>query len=254
MLRYPGSKLNVRAILDEHVPAEVTSVAAPFFGGGAYEFHLARRGVHVVGADINGPLVNFWNMCRQDVSSVADMVVQLGAGLDNEGFHRLRHELMTDPGTNSIRAASAFFVLNRTSYNGIMRYYSPNAGRFTPSCVTRLRQLQWPPSLQALEHCDAFEFMERHRDKFWFLDPPYYKVKGGLYGLNADEHRFDHERLAAFLQCYPDARWVLTYDDTPVIRSMYESFATIRPLRVQYGCRHTIGREIIITPGKKCPD
>jgi DNA adenine methylase len=246
ILRYPGSKNSFRLELDKYVPGDVKSVASPFFGGGAYEFHLARNhGLNVVGSDLNGSLVNFWNMTRENPTTVADMVEVLGENMSKDKFHVMRESLMErGEGMND---AASFFVLNRTSYNGIMRYYAPNANRFTPSSVMRLRKFEWPSSLERLERCDAFEFLEKHPDKFWFLDPPYFGVKAGLYGLDACDHVFDHRRLATFLHERPNSRWMLTYDDHPEVWKMYEGWANVTPLNVHYSSRHTNKRELVIT-------
>lgn len=249
ILRYPGSKNGFKQQLDKHLPKDVRSVASPFFGGGAYEFHLARAGLRVVGADLNGTLVNFWNAAHVMPRELANAVSELGQDMSREKFHELRKELMASTG-ESLYAAASFFVLNRTSYNGIMRYYAPNANRFTTSCIERLRGLEWPESLEPLRSCDAFDFLEQHPDKFWFLDPPYYAVKGGLYGLDASDHVFDHVRLARFLESHPQARWMLTYDDHPDVRDMY-AFADIHPIDVHYSSRHTNKKEIVITNKKK---
>jgi DNA adenine methylase len=250
ILRYPGSKNSFCLELDKYVPADVCSVASPFFGGGAYEFHLARKeGVRVVGSDLNGSLVNFWNMTREDAGALASTVDVLGGGMSKERFHGMREGLLAGGEGGGMRDAASFFVLNRTSYNGIMRYYAPSAGRFTPSSVMRLRQFQWPAGLSALEQGDAFEFLEKHPDAFWFLDPPYFGVKAGLYGLDAGDHVFDHERLARFLyeRSGGGARWMLTYDDHPEVRKMYEGWAQVHPLKVHYSSRHTNKSELVIT-------
>jgi len=251
ILRYPGSKNSFRLALDAYVPDDVRCVASPFFGGGAYEFHLARvRGMSVVGADLNGSLVNFWNMTREDSSELANRVEMLGVSMDKPKFHGMRESLMGGGEGGGLNDAASFFVLNRTSYNGIMRYYAANAGRFTPSSVKRLREFEWPQGLARLERADAFEFLEKHPEKFWFLDPPYFGVKAGLYGLDAGGHVFDHARLATFLHERPSSRWVLTYDDHPGVREMYEGWSDVHTLDVHYASRHTNKRELVITSRK----
>jgi DNA adenine methylase len=236
--------------LDAVLPSDVTCVASPFFGGGAYEFHLARKGYNVVGADLNGALVNFWNATRNNANEVASMVEKVSGGgcLDRHEFERLRLKLMEDSciASDPLHAAAVFFVLNRSSYNGVMRYFS-NAGRFTPSSIARLRNFEWPSSMCELQTRDVFDFLEEHRDMFWFLDPPYFNVKGGLYGLDAKSHVFNHVEFASFLKrASPATRWMLTYDDTPEIRKLYE-FANVMSLNVHYCSRHTNKKELIIT-------
>ena len=244
MLRYPGSKRRLCAVLDAALPPDVTSVAAPFFGSGAYEFHLARRNISVVGADIDIYLVNYFNMLCTNAAGVAEKILKIGISIDRPAFSELREALLNRPRLNSVTNAAIYFILNRTSYNGIMAYFTPGT-RITQLAVQRLRRFSWPPALALLECCDVFEFLEKHGDKYWFLDPPYYGVRDGLYGLKRTNHAFDHERLAEFLRSRPAARWMLTYNDTPEIRALY-SFARIIAHDVMYKCKYTTKREVII--------
>lgn len=82
---------------------------------------------------------------------------------------------------------------------------------------------------------------------FFLIDPPYY-VKGPKLYLNRLAHEY-HERLAAQLSRMSDAAWVLTYDDCPEIRTMYEGWAHVKPYSLRYSASERRGgREILITP------
>ena len=54
---------------------------------------------------------------------------------------------------------------------------------------------------------------------FFYIDPPYYK-KGALLYLNSFTHD-KHLELSEFLNGNDKAKWILSYDDVPEIRSMY---------------------------------
>lgn len=81
---------------------------------------------------------------------------------------------------------------------------------------------------------------------FVYLDPPYY-VKGSELYLNFYQHK-DHIALSKSLQRVRDTRWVVTYDNTPQISSLYE-WADVQPFSLRYSA-HTAreGSELLISP------
>ena len=95
---------------------------------------------------------------------------------------------------------------------------------------------------------DAIE--TAHENCFLYLDPPYFEKGNQLYKFSMS--REDHEDLATRLRATP-ARWVLSYDDHPVIRQLYD-WATIHEISVTYSnavCRtekRPKNREIVIVP------
>jgi DNA adenine methylase len=52
-----------------------------------------------------------------------------------------------------------------------------------------------------------------------YLDPPYVEKSPELYEWSFDSH--EHDALAGALQGSDGFRWLLSYDDSPVIRSLY---------------------------------
>jgi DNA adenine methylase len=79
-----------------------------------------------------------------------------------------------------------------------------------------------------------------------YLDPPYYAKGPGLY-----LHAFgpeDHVRLRDAL-AQTRARWVLSYDDVPQVRSLYREWATLHATDMtRYSIQARATREILITP------
>ena len=54
---------------------------------------------------------------------------------------------------------------------------------------------------------------------FFYLDPPFYHKADSLYGYYFDEK--DHVDLRNYLNTL-DAPWMLSYDDAPEIRALYQ--------------------------------
>jgi DNA adenine methylase len=85
---------------------------------------------------------------------------------------------------------------------------------------------------------------------FIYLDPPYYEKGAQLYKHNMSPE--DHEDLATRLQACK-AQWLLSYDDHPRIRELYD-WAQIEPVFVKYSnavCKtdkRPKNQEIVIRP------
>jgi len=100
--------------------------------------------------------------------------------------------------------------------------------------------------LDALECLQRVNSFEEIRPSFVYLDPPYYR-KGPYLYLNALEHD-DHVRLAEFLRTKATFPWVMTYDDTPQIRAMYD-WCRVTRYSLRYSAqRKGFGSEILISP------
>ena len=82
----------------------------------------------------------------------------------------------------------------------------------------------------------------------FFIDPPYYGKGSRLY-LNVPLPDY-HERLAEKLRGIGDgAVWVLTYDDCPEVRNLYEEWANIQSFSLRYtAAERRQGEEVLITP------
>jgi DNA adenine methylase len=86
---------------------------------------------------------------------------------------------------------------------------------------------------------------------FVYLDPPYYEKGSQLYKYSMDDA--DHVRLANMLKSSP-CKWVLSYDDHPRIRELYD-WAAFHNIHLTYTIsnKHDDGtrpknREVVIVP------
>ena len=80
-----------------------------------------------------------------------------------------------------------------------------------------------------------------------FIDPPYFDKGKTLY-LNVLDEDY-HVALGDRLRFMAKAAWVLTYDDCPEIRRIYQDWATIRPFSLRYAAsERRSGKEILIVP------
>jgi len=119
---------------------------------------------------------------------------------------------------------------------------SPGHPRFTISSIDRLKHFNVKNFY--VENLDYKETINKHKDAFCYLDPPYLNGQA-LYGVKGNTHKdFDHEELAKILQ--DKERWIMSYNDCQEIRDLYSSF-TIISIEWVYGIsKNKSSNEILI--------
>jgi DNA adenine methylase len=244
-LRYPGGKFRAVQTLAPMAPKDCDVVISPFIGGGNLELHWAQEGKEVIAYDGFGPLVEFWQylLDSDDHPAMMDIIKSLYP-LSKEQFYALQKLLMDQAG---IFCAAYYFVLNRGSFSGTT--LSGGCGdpsqRFSLSAIARAEEFSRFNGRLTVCHSLWPNSLEKHPDEFMYLDPPY-MIKDRLYGHHGDLHEgFDHAGLAAALK-ERSAPWLLSYNDSPEIRELYQDF-TIQEVKWGYGmgtCKK--GAELVI--------
>jgi len=258
VLRYPGGKTRAVKTLLASFPTDVTVVVSPFFGGGALELALAsQRNCRVIANDKFEPLYNFWvtlkNNCTELVAEVRALMP-----LTKEMFYECRANV-TKIDMVAVKRAACYFALNRSSFSGstLSGGFSAQSAesRFNASRVERLLKVR----LENVEfyNMDCVPFLaEFGQDcsstRFIYLDPPYLLEGSGnkLYGSQGDMHEtFQHTALQASLLATPHKNWVMSYNNSDVIRAMYSGSCEFIEANWAYGMNKSKkSSEVIIRP------
>ena len=257
-LRYAGGKTNAIGLILEHLPALRTKkIVSPFFGGGSFEFAMASQlGYEVVGYDIFGMLVNFW---QQALAHPAELAAELAKLVpDKDNYTRNRHILLhywdtIKPAdlayktrdrielTDSEKARLIGSPLMQAAYYyyNMQLSYGPMFMGW-PSSVY-LKQDKYDTIVERIKtfapgnvsvKCASFEEVIRnHPNDFLFLDPPYYlgsdsKMFKGIYpnsNFAIHHNNFDHTLMCTLLKQHKGG-FFITYNDCPTIREMYKDF------------------------------
>ena len=97
-----------------------------------------------------------------------------------------------------------------------------------------------------ISNLDALEFFRAtttKKNSLVYLDPPYF-IKGHKLYKNFYEPK-DHIEIARELKRKRNAKWVVSYDDVPEIRDIYDSFSPITYFLNYSAGEKTIGTEVI---------
>ncbi len=235
-LRYPGGKSFAVDKIREYIPPGTKSLVSPFLGGGSVELSCAADGIEVYSSDAFEALINFWKHAQESPVLLSERV-RVYHPLSKNKFYSLQKGFYDIE--NELERAAVFFVLNRSSFSGttLSGGMSPEHPRFTESSIDTLRDFR--TSNLSVQCCDYTDTLRQHPSEFAYLDPPYANGEK-LYGNRGDMHDFDHERLHSILS--ERDGWVLSYNDDPTIRSMYDSYRIEAP-EWSYG---TKSKEILI--------
>ena len=248
--RYPGGKFYARRQILDLLPL-YDKYCEPFAGGASIFFAKEKSPTSILN-DLDEEVVNTLACIRDHVESLIDLLDGIPARKELHGYYKDEYRPMTN-----LERAFRWYYLNRTSYSGIMRpenCYWGFGDKFS------MRPENWPPHLRTVSdklqnvELTALDF-EKVIDGlpegfFVFIDPPYY---------NADQDKFynctfkieDHERLAACLLRNNDRlSFLLTYDDHPDVRSLYDWTTQLSSHEWNY----TINRTDDQKNGKKSKD
>lgn len=220
-LRYPGGKQRQASKINDLFPENTKEIIEPFAGGASVSIEFIRRGGSSKINDLFTPLFVYWKHANNNNSKLVGLVKKIKLlSLDD-----LKKVISECKWKDTIKDASIFFSMNRSSFSGISLSggLSPTAHkmRFTDSSIERLSYLG--NIFSEVSNMDANDFIKSNLNKFIFLDPPYLSAEQSkLYGKKGSMHKgFNHEELFATLKL-TKSKFLMTYDKNDFIMDMYK--------------------------------
>lgn len=237
-LRYPGGKARLfkyfHRLVAQNDLYDCTYVE-PFCGGAGVAIELLRAslvdGIHL--NDFDRAVFAFWHQAVYNTSALCDRIEQTPVTMESW------EECKAVYASSDVSALSdlgfATFFLNRTNRSGILKAgviggkgqggqwkldARFNKGELIDR-IERIGRLSSRISVTQLDACDLVSGLSLSPSSrlLVYLDPPYVQKGPGLY-LNAYQEE-DHRRLAALVKKLP-CNWVVSYDDDPLVRELYD--------------------------------
>ncbi|MBI5816926.1 MAG: DNA adenine methylase [Candidatus Yonathbacteria bacterium] len=239
-IRYAGGKSLAVGLILERIPDNVKKVVSPFLGGGSVEVAIANElNIPVVGYDIFDVLINYWNVQLNSPKVLSDRLLKFKP--TREEFKKVKETLKRhwkgEKKLGKFDLAAHYYFNHNTSYGPHFLGWPSSVylqkERYQ-KMVEKVRNFR-APNLQV--ECASFEqIMEKHRDDFLYLDPPYYldgdsKTFVGMYPhRNFPIHHkgFRHDLLRELLLKHRGG-FILSYNNCLTIRQEYASFDSIEP-------------------------
>lgn len=250
-IRYPGSKFRAAKYILPYLETPHNEYREPFLGSGAIFFTKQKVENNWVN-DLDEQLITTFEVIENEEKRVSLINMVQEFIPNKENFELLKKQAFTDP----IDIAYRYFVINRTSYSGIMN--KPNWG-FHP--IKSVQPKSWPKRINdagiklkgtRITNLDFSDVIteKSSNNVLLFVDPPYFLADQ----KRAYFHHFllkDHIRLMELLK-ESNYKFCLTYDNCSEIKELYK-WANINEYNWMYHTANSntttrkMGKELIIT-------
>jgi DNA adenine methylase len=238
-----GKSLLKPRILEALSRFEKSPYREPFFGGGSVGLHMMayyRSEVWVNDWDV--AIHCLWQCVKRFPDQLKALVREFQPSRDN--FYKLKAFLLSNPvpvgDDDIIRVGFAKLACHRTSYSGLgvmsrgprgpdetlVRKWSPD---YVCEQTDKLHPHFQRVRLTQGDYSDLI--LDESEKSLLYLDPPYYKAGPVCY-----QHSFrhpDHVRLSGLLRATTHD-WLLSYDDHPAIRNLYQDWSDIATIEAPY--------------------
>lgn len=213
------------------MPKEYGDYWEPFVGGAALflELQPQQHGHKAHLSDINDDLITTYKAIKTSKNKVMELLDTHAAAHSEEYFYTLRaqHDL-----TNKAHRAARFIFLNKTGFNGLIRYNSkgeintPWGHKKNPvTLYDRANMDAFAAALKSVElQTCSYDKIQPKAGDFVYLDPPYHSTYSGYTkdGFGADSQR----NLALYLNSLDaqNVKWMLSNSDTTLIHELYHPY------------------------------
>jgi DNA adenine methylase len=251
-LRYPGGKTSLFAyfasLIEAHGWKGLTYIE-PFAGGAGAALSLLflEKVNAVVINDYDPAIYAFWKSATESTEEFVRLIEEIPVTVSEWELQKEIYKAadLSDP----LKLGFATFYLNRTNRSGILNagpiggkqqlgIWKIDARYNKSSMIDKIRLIGLYRKRITVLNQDGNEVIEKYaknKDSFFYVDPPYF-VKGADLYLNAFKLA-DHQKLATTLSKYPDAMWLLSYDNEEEIVDLYENF-NYEVFSLKYSAHH----------------
>jgi len=248
---YLGGKRNLAKRLVERInQINHITYAEPFVGMGGVFLRRDQPVRSEVINDISQDIFNLFRQIQEHEGYFTDYLSnQMTMRSEFQRLVKVPPEVLTD-----IQRAARFLYLQRTCFGGNPKHNSfgvspERAGRFNTRILKPMIQnLHNRLSGVVIECLPYHEFIERYDrpSTLFYLDPPYYGCEKD-YGKNIFS-REDFQKIADQMASIK-GRFILSINDTPVIREVFDGF-DMEEVSLNYSVARTTSkqaRELIIS-------
>jgi DNA adenine methylase len=267
-LRYPGGK----AILSEFLTDVIDlndlrdcTYFEPYAGGAGAALSLLKNRVvpeiYLNDADVR--IYAFWRAALHHAERFVERIASVRLTITE---WRRQHEICAHPSKHRLfDVGFAAFYMNRCNRSGVLTGSGPIGGyeqsgtwrmgvRFYRETLAEriLRFSKMRGNIHVFQQ-DAIDFLKatlprgrRRKQVFVYIDPPYVNNGQRLY-LNAYKAE-DHKLLAKYLRTQKTLPWIMSYDDSALVRELYQPCKmALLPIRYSLQAKRS-AYELIIAP------
>lgn len=267
-LRYPGGKTQLAPFVSDLLQTNdllQCVYCEPFAGGAGIACRLLLNGTIAEAwvNDLDPAIYAFWHSVLNATDALCDRIEY--AKVDISEWHRQR-QIHAEERTNLLDLGFATLFLNRTNRSGILKGGVIGglcqSGKYSIDCrfnrdelIRKIRRIAVYREQINLTCVDARQYIMDDINKLpqhalVNVDPPYYRAGPDLY-TNAYKHQ-DHLMLANAVRRMR-YHWMLTYDDVPEVRSMYDGLTQYCKTLTYYAQVKRSAAELLILSDRLVP-
>lgn len=242
-LRYPGGKSRitdfVKQIIKDNNLLDGVYVE-PYAGGAAVALSLLMDEYvsRIIINDKDRSIYAFWHSVLYDTDRLCQLIEETPVNMETWRAQRELQTLDIKKTASLLMLGFSTFFMNRTNRSGIIKAgviggfdqtgnYKIDARYRKEDLIARIRRIAYYADRIELHHEDAVDLVNNiaqtaPQNTILYLDPPYYKKGRGLYMNYYDDA--DHERIRDVISHVYSLRWIVSYDNSPFIKSLYQTF------------------------------
>jgi DNA adenine methylase len=260
-LRYPGGKSKLAKLMERLLESNNLvggHYAEAYCGGASLALHLLLHdyAAHIHLNDLSRSIYAFWKSVLEDTDNLCRLINDTPVTIESWDQQR---KIQENPSEHtSLELGFSTFFLNRTNRSGIITggviggkkqegNWLINARYNKPTLIIRIRKVAQNKNRITLHNLDAKQFIiniipDLPARSLIYFDPPYYSKGRRLY-KNYYQHD-DHVAIADYIKEL-EHNWVVSYDNQPEIRKLYERYRNLT-YKLSYSAnQHYEGSEII---------
>lgn len=272
-LRYPGGKTSLYDFLKKTIKAngitDGTYVEAFAGGAGAALKLLMLEDVHEIYLNDKDEMVyKFWHSILNHTEEFIQMIRDCQLNMQEWNYRKqiLQNTELRSKLTD-LEIGFTTFYLNRCNRSGIIKAgviggnnqngdWKLDARFNKKDLISKIQKIAYYKERIKIYNLDATKFLKKiekeiisKANMLVYLDPPYVEQGQGLYNVFFMEE--DHIKLAKFLQKKSISNWLVSYDDHPLIHSIYKEVHKNIFEFNYFANRTKVGRELVIC-SKNC--
>lgn len=271
-LRYPGGKGKLEPFM-EFMIRKLNHVGGtyiePFAGGAGIAIGLLENGLvnDVVINDLDKGIYSFWRAVLTETDRFIENIEQVPFSI--EEWEKQRKVCFEENTRYSFELGFATFYMNRTNRSGIIKggviggkeqqgSWKLDARFNKETLIKRIEIISKNKEHIHLYNKDIESFIRNYVPKYAenalvYFDPPYFDKGKQLY-LNFFDYE-DHVRIERKIRENIDCDWIITYDDTPEIATIYDGYNLRRyDLNYSVSKKRKASEIIIFSDDKMIPE
>ena len=246
-LRYPGGKARIAPIISELILKSspiISTYYEPFCGGAGIALCLLMNNLVecIFINDYDRAIYSFWRAVFFDTKELIIMIKKTPITVTEWKKQRIIYQSSFK---YSVDYAFSTLFLNRTNRSGIISAgpiggykqegkWKIDARYNKTEMINRIINISKYKKRVKVNNMDIRRYINSHyfdEKSFIFFDPPYVNNAKRLY-KNALTLT-DHIEIACAIKGISKAKWMITYDDTEFVRSLYSGYH-IDTFSIQY--------------------